>query len=722
MWSDGWERSAEVCEAQVAEPPTTEPPVRRADMARILREVASTRDRPEGEPLSASELAYGSGTSVGSSTPAPTLPRAAHSASDRMGGAHGPATLHLDGALPVAQSTQRPYDRSQRIEASRLLADGEAAAIVSTLIPAYRAARDARDTQAVAEIGGRLIASFVRMHGAKAAFDELRTKTPRQSVAGGSADAERALAEALQAADDHTAQLDAAIRQADQHALVAMIPHEFRGKPVADVVLIATDSAHEEPATQLRARLAGELDRTLSMLVLVEKVVAAVNAPAALDRAAIERMRRELASWGSRPVDLAFLKAALGPAWQALDAMEASTPDPLSLAPPTPSAALKAANKQALHTGWFGDVGAFNIDHATERLRLGGADNARIVLDKLYTADPDARAGALLQLRQRGVLGTLCSSLGWSEVKALHDSLGFGYADLRSELQSHFIGKHKWGPSLGEESDGHENSLHHHLGRVPVVGGAANFILDLATFGVHSSYGKARDAHTRGETSDADYAASKRHLVARTAATAAVALLTGGAADKLVRGGATTVSTTRAAAAGASAGSVGATASLATTDAYNVFVSGEQEAFSSLEDYVKAGLLGGALGAVGGAASNAIDGLSKRARGYMLENVGGGAQNAANALRLGKQLATEAGCAELAAGGGKPMAGAGTGTLIRDEPRLLAEYGGKPGDWSKVTSATHKFADLSTIEVHAYRNVTTHQVVEPKTKLGTWAP
>lgn len=68
------------------------------------------------------------------------------------------------------------------------------------------------------------------------------------------------------------------------------------------------------------------------------------------------------------------------------------------------------------------------------------------------------------------------------------------------------------------------------------------------------------------------------------------------------------------------------------------------------------------------------------------------------------------------------MAGAGTGIVIRDEPRLISQYGGKSGDWSKVTSATHKFADFSTIEVHAYRNVVTHQVVELKTKLGTWNP
>jgi RHS repeat-associated protein len=100
----------------------------------------------------------------------------------------------------------------------------------------------------------------------------------------------------------------------------------------------------------------------------------------------------------------------------------------------------------------------------------------------------------------------------------------------------------------------------------------------------------------------------------------------------------------------------------------------------------------------------------------------GGAQNAANALRLGKQLASEAGSAELFAGGGKVMAGAGARTPIRDVARLTSEYGGKPGDWAKVTSGTHKFSDLTTIEVHGYRNVATGQVVELKSKIGTWSP
>ena len=68
------------------------------------------------------------------------------------------------------------------------------------------------------------------------------------------------------------------------------------------------------------------------------------------------------------------------------------------------------------------------------------------------------------------------------------------------------------------------------------------------------------------------------------------------------------------------------------------------------------------------------------------------------------------------------MAGAGTRTPIRDAPRLVAQHGGRAADWAKVTSGTHKLSDLTTIEVHGYRNVATGKVVELKSKIGAWSP
>lgn len=61
------------------------------------------------------------------------------------------------------------------------------------------------------------------------------------------------------------------------------------------------------------------------------------------------------------------------------------------------------------------------------------------------------------------------------------------------------------------------------------------------------------------------------------------------------------------------------------------------------------------------------------------------------------------------------MAGNGSSELLKDAPRLAAEYGGNPKDWSKVSSRSYTATDGSIFEVHAYRNAITGLVVEPKT-------
>ena len=61
------------------------------------------------------------------------------------------------------------------------------------------------------------------------------------------------------------------------------------------------------------------------------------------------------------------------------------------------------------------------------------------------------------------------------------------------------------------------------------------------------------------------------------------------------------------------------------------------------------------------------------------------------------------------------MAGHGSGAVLKDSARLVAEYGGKTADWSKVSSQSYKAVDGTVFEIHAYRNAATGQVVEPKT-------
>jgi hypothetical protein len=87
----------------------------------------------------------------------------------------------------------------------------------------------------------------------------------------------------------------------------------------------------------------------------------------------------------------------------------------------------------------------------------------------------------------------------------------------------------------------------------------------------------------------------------------------------------------------------------------------------------------------------------------------------AELLALNQSLAKEAQIAELAAGEGIPIAGAGTDTALRQAGRLAEDYGGEAEDWQKVASSSYTGADGTVMETHAYQNASTGWVVEPKT-------
>lgn len=94
------------------------------------------------------------------------------------------------------------------------------------------------------------------------------------------------------------------------------------------------------------------------------------------------------------------------------------------------------------------------------------------------------------------------------------------------------------------------------------------------------------------------------------------------------------------------------------------------------------------------------------------KGVATGAENAANALKLNKALASEAQMAEA----GTKMAGTGARVPFRDAQRIAAEHGGNPADWGKMTSSSHTARDGVTFETHWVENVRTGQRVEFKTK------
>jgi RHS repeat-associated protein len=89
---------------------------------------------------------------------------------------------------------------------------------------------------------------------------------------------------------------------------------------------------------------------------------------------------------------------------------------------------------------------------------------------------------------------------------------------------------------------------------------------------------------------------------------------------------------------------------------------------------------------------------------------------------LARSLTSEEQLAQVTQGLGTPIAGAGTTTPLRDAPRLAAQYGGAPGDWAKVRSESSSAHGVQlpgggNFETHAYQNMATGQVVEPKTKV-----
>jgi hypothetical protein len=88
------------------------------------------------------------------------------------------------------------------------------------------------------------------------------------------------------------------------------------------------------------------------------------------------------------------------------------------------------------------------------------------------------------------------------------------------------------------------------------------------------------------------------------------------------------------------------------------------------------------------------------------------AADAANGIRLGKQLASETQMAEL----GKAIAGAGTDDTLRNANQLARTYGGSPSDWAKMRSSSYTAPDGQIFETHWYKNVVTGEVVEYKTK------
>jgi RHS repeat-associated protein len=92
------------------------------------------------------------------------------------------------------------------------------------------------------------------------------------------------------------------------------------------------------------------------------------------------------------------------------------------------------------------------------------------------------------------------------------------------------------------------------------------------------------------------------------------------------------------------------------------------------------------------------------------------AGSAAASVAVARQVAASTGLAQIASGKGALIA---SGNGIRDVPRLVAQYGGKVSDWTKVSSRNVSYRQgqtTTTFQVHAYRNKRTGEIFEPLPK------
>jgi hypothetical protein len=72
----------------------------------------------------------------------------------------------------------------------------------------------------------------------------------------------------------------------------------------------------------------------------------------------------------------------------------------------------------------------------------------------------------------------------------------------------------------------------------------------------------------------------------------------------------------------------------------------------------------------------------------------------------------------LAKGEGRVFAGSGSTTTLREAGNLAKKYGGEAADYQKVSSKViAEGANGAKVEVHAYRNVETGRIFEPKIKV-----
>jgi RHS repeat-associated protein len=113
----------------------------------------------------------------------------------------------------------------------------------------------------------------------------------------------------------------------------------------------------------------------------------------------------------------------------------------------------------------------------------------------------------------------------------------------------------------------------------------------------------------------------------------------------------------------------------------------------------------------------AVRGGALVAKAVGMTRVAQAAGAASRAIVLQRFNIARTGLANLQRTGGKALFGAGTTKSLVQAERLAAKYGGEAKDYAKVTTHAVRTSDGASVQVHAYRNVETGRIYEPKLKI-----
>jgi hypothetical protein len=470
--------------------------------------------------------------------------------------------------------------------------------VTGQLLPGYRNAVDALHAESAAELGLATVEAYRHVIETRV---QLAEDDPTSEVS---------------AYEAEVAHLDAVLAPTEQALAWQLGPQTFHGRAVISGV-------HSTPLGRRAGRadqLAAEVLQVASLLSTARRVSSLVPNPGGHYSVPISPEVGGLVvalvePWRSRPVNFAFLKAALSVegTWHLVASLRGGRLDTLDQLD-------QAVRDQAQETGALGDVGDFDAARVAGLVLPHGFDQAGAdeVFRMLTTAAPDALGGLVVQLAKTGRLEAVLGPevRARAEVQALHDALPFdgrpsnkeARRDLRPIVEATIPSRIPL-PGFGDfdaEPGGKSNtrrldegieSSDSAIGR----GGlhVLRFLYHGASFGFAAEHDAAYDNLNAGATTVGDFESTRNSALAKAGIVGAVSSLTGGAlgAYGAGLGGRLVGPRTAAMVEGAFAGLAGGLSGAMTADAFDVATGTRDASDVSGWDWLRAGGYGAAIGA-----------------------------------------------------------------------------------------------------------------------------